>query len=146
MFLLHIIMHIIDLLTRAHIRLATKLLCLCSTSEMALLSSGFFVYRHFFARNWLQIYSFDIVPRTTGIENTSNTNSYYTLSRGNNSLKYFAITNIQKNICWVLVPKKAIIRRSNSKNYRIYRNDHWWNIQILYQKYINIHYRWLSDI
>ena len=39
--------YIIDLLTRAHLTLAAELPCLCLTSELASLSSWFFVRRHF---------------------------------------------------------------------------------------------------
>ena len=43
-FSLHIIIYVIDLLTSAHLRLATELQCLCLTSETATLSLGFFAY------------------------------------------------------------------------------------------------------
>ena len=46
-FSLHIITYIIDLLTRAHLRLATELPCLCLTSETASSSFGFVFHRHF---------------------------------------------------------------------------------------------------
>ena len=42
-----VVTYIIDLLTRAYLRLATALACLCSTCEKASLSSVFFVSQRF---------------------------------------------------------------------------------------------------
>ena len=44
---LYALEYIIDLLTRAHLRLAAELPCLCLTLETASLCSGFFVHRRF---------------------------------------------------------------------------------------------------
>ena len=42
-----VVTYIIDLLTRAHLKFATELPCLCLTSETASLLSGFFVLPRF---------------------------------------------------------------------------------------------------
>ena len=46
-FFLHNMIYIIDLLTRAHLRLASELSCLCLTLETPSLSLGFFDHSRF---------------------------------------------------------------------------------------------------
>ena len=89
--LIHI--YIIDLLTRAHLKFAIDLRCLCLTSETASLSPGLFACH--------RVVLFECVAtnrsktKTTGIENTYSTLTATSFPvRVNNSLKISAITNI----------------------------------------------------
>ena len=67
-FSLRTIIYIIDLLTRAHLRFAAELPCLCLTSETASLFSGFFTC-HDVVFVWTRRnLSFNIAPKTPGIE------------------------------------------------------------------------------
>ena len=70
--------YLIDLLAR--FRLTAQSSCLCLTSKTVSPSSGFVVSRRFTLLSW---------ARTTGIEDISNTNSYFILSRSKQLFKRF---------------------------------------------------------